>query len=79
MKSILKIYKYSDWGVHIIVLCAGVWGWSGVDREFIFRELFKFNRGGDSGLHAGAFYGDSLIQGYTHALALINLLSVWIL
>lgn len=47
-----------------------------VDREFFFRELFKFNRGGDSGLHAGAFYGDSLIQGYTHALALINLLSV---
>lgn len=68
----MKSYQYSDWGIHI-VLCADVLDWSGVDREFIFRELFKFNRGGGQlGLHAGTFYGDSLVQGYTHALALIN-------
>lgn len=41
----MKSYQYSDRGIHI-VLCVGVWDWSGVDREFIFRELYKFNRGG---------------------------------
>lgn len=42
---LMKSYQYSDRGIHI-VLCVGVWDWSGVDREFIFRELYKFNRGG---------------------------------
>lgn len=49
-------------------------GWIG--NSFSENYLSLIGVGVHAGLHAGAFYGDSLIQGYTHALALINLLSV---